>query len=75
MTKCHFRDGADYSAGSQSTKLHKEIRGKLVPQLRDTVDDIILNRDMDHPSQVVNEQAFRAVSPDPLARARVKSHF
>ena len=29
-----------------------------MPQLRDTVDDIILNRDMDHPSQVVNEQAF-----------------
>ena len=46
------------SAGSQSTKLHKEVRGKLVPQLRDTADDIILNRDMDHPSQVVNEQAF-----------------
>ena len=29
-----------------------------MPQLRDTADDIILNRDMDHPAQVENEQAF-----------------
>ena len=45
--------------------LHQETRGKIVPQLRDTADDIILNRDMDHPAQVENEQAFLRMQEGP----------
>ena len=36
-----------------------------MPQLRDTADDIILNRDMDHPAQVENEQAFLRMQEGP----------
>ena len=42
--KCNLDDCNDFSFG---------------PQLRDTADDIILNRDMDHPQQKRNEEAFK----------------
>ena len=46
------------SAGSSTKSLHREHRTKMVPQMRDTADDVILNRDMDHPQQRAQQQAF-----------------
>ena len=46
------------SAGSTTKALHREARVKMVPQHRDTADDVILNRDMDHPQQRAQQAAF-----------------